>query len=204
MAIDTTGNRGSISTIVVDAGGIDPNEGWILIKSIEGHDEFNGTLTNMERTEGITILLDPTTPVIDGVQTAFFEYDETAEISPLSETRVVSETLESFAEDRPYYEYISDWERLFEVETMAQGWVGNSNVTLTHEIKLPNSSVWQEFEDSQFIVDGTLEFRIKLKNDELGGNAGIRRSRILLYAKADEVKIKWPKNIKTKVIPIQK
>lgn len=204
MGIDTSGNIGSVSTIIVDAGGVDPNEGWLLVKSIEGHDEFKGTLTNMERSDGITILLDPNTPVINDVQTAFFEYDETAEIEILAETRIVSETLEAYEEERPYYEYISDWERLSEVENMAQGWSGRSNVTLTHEVKLPNSEVWQEFEDSQFIVDGTVNFRIKLINDELGGNAGIRRSRILVYAKADEVEIKWPKNIKTKVIPITK
>jgi hypothetical protein len=199
--VDTTGNVGQMSTLVVDAGGIDPNEGWSLIQSIEGHDDFVGTLDNLYRKDGsITIFLDEDTPVIDGVQTAYFTYDETTEIEVLAETRVVSETLQPFDEDRPYFEYISDWTLLSDVQNMAEGYLGTSNVTLTHEIKLPNSDVWQEFGDSEFLISGTTEYRIKLVNDELGGNAGIRRSRILVYIKSEEVELKWPETTKTEVI----
>ncbi len=201
-AYDTTGNIGQMSSIVVDAGGVDPNEGWKLIQSIEGHDDFIGTLENLYRKEGsITIFLEEDTPVIDGYQTAYFTYDETAEIEILAETRIVSETLEAFAEDRPNWEYIAEWPLLSLVENMAEGGQGESNVTLVHEVQLPNADTWQEFTDSEFLLSGTLNFRIKLLNDEVGGNAGIRRSRILVYAKDNTVReLQWPETTKTLVI----
>ena len=201
-AYDTTGNIGRMSEIEVDAGGVDPTEGWKLIQSIEGHNEWNGTLENLYRIDGaITIFLDEDTPMIDGYQTAYFTYDETADIELLSETRIISETLEAFENDRPRWEYVADWTLLAEVENMAEGGVGSSNVTLVHEVKLPNSEVWQEFADSEFVVSGEMKFRIKLLNDELGGDAGIRRSRVLVYAKDEEAReLKWPETTKTQVI----
>lgn len=201
-AYDTTGNIGQMSSIVVDAGGVDPNEGWKLIQSIEGHDDFIGTLENLYRKEGsITIFLEEDTPVIDGYQTAYFTYDETADIPILAETRIVSETLEAFEEERPNWEYIAEWPLLSLVENMAEGGQGDSNVTLVHEVQLPNTDTWQEFTDSEFLLSGTLNFRIKLLNDEVGGNAGIRRSRILVYAKDNTVReLQWPETTKTLVI----
>ena len=200
--IDTTGNIGAMSRVEVDAGGVDPNEGWLLMQSIEGHDEFNGTLENLNRKDGsITIFLDENTPVENGVQTAYFTYDETSTIEVLGEVRMVSETLEAFEEDRQRWEYIADWELLSMVENMGEGGFGTSNVTLVHEVKLPNSEAWQEFTDSEFTILGSMEYRIKLINDELGGDAGIRRSRILVYTKDEEVReLKWPETIKTEVI----
>ena len=201
-AYDTTGNIGAMSEIEVDAGGVDPNEGWKLIQSIEGHDEFNGTLENLYRVEGsITIFLDEDTPMVDGYQTAYFTYDETADIELLGETRIISETLEAFENERPRWEFIADWPLLAEVENMAEGGYGASNVTLVHEVQFENSDAWQEFADSEFIISGELKFRIKLLNDELGGDAGIRRSRILIYAKDTEAEqLQWPETTKTQVI----
>jgi uncharacterized protein YaiE (UPF0345 family) len=187
---------------------IDPNAGWDLIQSIEGHDDFDGVLENMYRVDGsITIMLEQSTPMVNGLQTAYFYYAENTTIPILAETRIVSETLEAFAEDRPNWEYIAEWPLLSLVENMAEGGQDESNVTLTHEVKLPNSQVWQQFDDSEFALSGTVDYRIKLTNDQQDGNAGIRRSRILVYAESDEEgrTKSWPtEQIKTQIIPHKK
>ena len=203
---DTTGNIGAMSSLIMDPLEIDPNAGWDLIQSIEGHDDFIGVLENMYRVDGsITIMLEQSTPMVDGLQTAYFYYDEDTTIPILAETRIVSETLEAFAEDRPNWEYIAEWPLLSLVENMAEGGKDESNVTLTHEVKLPNSQVWQQFDDSEFALSGTVEYRIKLTNDQQDGNAGIRRSRILVYAESDDKVTKtWPTEIKTQIIPHKK
>ena len=205
-AYDTTGNIGAMSSLIMDPLEIDPNAGWDLIQSIEGHDDFIGTLENLYRIDGsITIMLEQNTPMVDGLQTAYFYYDENTTIPILAETRIVSETLEAFAEDRPNWEYIAEWPLLSLVENMAEGGQDESNVTLTHEVKLPNSEVWQQFDDSEFALSGTVDYRIRLTNDQQDGNAGIRRSRILVYAESDDkVTKQWPTEIKTQIIPHKK
>lgn len=203
--IDTTGNIGQMSSLIMDPLEIDPNAGWELIQSIEGHDDFDGVLDGLYRIDGsITIMLDPAVPMVNGKQTAYFYYNEDTTIPLLAETRIVSETLEAYAEDRPNWEYIAEWPLLSEVENMAEGGKSPSNVELVHEVKLPNSQVWQQFGDSEFPLNGTVEYRIQLTNDEQDGKAGIRRSRILVYAEREEVPLRWPTTVKTTVIPHKK
>jgi hypothetical protein len=60
------------------------------------------------------------------------------------------------------------------------------NVDLFHEVQLPGSSVWQEFESSEFPITGEMKFRIRLINREPDADAGIRKSRILIFAQSEE------------------
>lgn len=186
-ATDTSGNVGQMSDYLLNPGGIDPNDGWQLIQVIQGHPDWVGTLDNLFRRENsATLFLDPNTPVENGIQEAFFYYDETSTIPTLAETRIVSEDLLPFAEDGESWEFIAEWPLLSEVETMAQAGGSAGNVTLFHEVKLPGSDVWQEFTSSEFPITGELEFRIRLNNDEPDADAGIRKSRILIYAQKEE------------------
>ena len=187
-ATDTSDNPGRIATLIVQSeNGVDPNEGWELFQSIQGHFDWDGTLDNLYRPAdgGTTLLLVEATPVIDGKQTAFFYYNEDTNIDPLAEIRIVDETLRAFEEDVEYGEMMSDWDLLSEVESLAFGKVLDSNVTLTHEVKIGEGD-WQVFGDSVFTFSGDAKYRIRLENTLVGGKAGVDRSRILIYKRSEE------------------
>lgn len=189
-ATDTSGNVGQLADYLLNPGGIDPNDGWDLIQVIQGHPNWEGTLENLFRRENSqTLFIDPDTPIESGVQEAFFYYDETSTIPILAETRIVSEDLLAFEENNgESWEFISDWPLLSDVETMADpgGSGAEGNVDLFHEVQLPGSSVWQEFESSEFPITGEMKFRIRLINREPDADAGIRKSRILIFAQSEE------------------
>ena len=189
-ATDTSGNVGRLADFLLNPGGIDPNDGWDLIQVIQGHPNWEGTLDNLFRRENSqTLFLEPSTPVVDGVQEAFFYYDETSFIPTLAETRIVSEDLLAFEEDTgEEWEFIAEWPLLSLVETMADagGSGAEGNVDLFHEVQLPGSDVWQEFESSEFPITGEMKFRIRLINREPDADAGIRKSRILIFAQKEE------------------
>jgi hypothetical protein len=187
-ATDTSDNPGQVGAAGLEAvDPPDPGEGWELFQSIQGHFAWLGTLENLYRPAdgGSTLLLDESTPVIDGKQTAFFYYDEKTNIPVLSEVRIVSETLRAFEDEAEYGIYMSDWDLLSLVDPLSDGQVLDSNVTLTHEIKYAGGD-WQPFGDSVFSFSGEADFRIRLENTVVGGNAGIDRSRILIYTRSDE------------------
>ena len=186
-ATDTSDNPGQVASTIVDAPTpIDPGEGWELYQSIQGHFDWRGTYENMERRpNSSTLFLSDDTPVIDGKQTGYFYYEEGTTIPVLGQVRILSETLTPLQESVPSGQYMSDWQLLSDVENLAAGSLGESNVTLYHEVKLPGSSDWQEFGDSVFATNGGIEYRIRLVNTKLGGLAGIERSRILIYKEKD-------------------
>jgi predicted phage tail protein len=189
-ATDTSGNVGQMAQFLLNPGGIDPNEGWELLQVIQGHPLWLGTLENLFRRENSqTIFLDPNTPVENGVQEAFFYYEETSFIPTLGETRIVSEDLVAFEEDNgESWEFMSDWPLVSDVVTLADpgGTGAEGNVDLYHEVQLPGSDVWQEFTSSEFPITGELKYRIRLINREPDADAGIRKSRILIYAQKEE------------------
>jgi hypothetical protein len=127
--------------------------------------------------------------VENGVQEAFFYYEETSFIPTLGETRIVSEDLVAFEEDNgESWEFMSDWPLVSDVVTLADpgGTGAEGNVDLYHEVQLPGSDVWQEFTSSEFPITGELKYRIRLINREPDADAGIRKSRILIYAQKEE------------------
>ena len=90
---DTSGNPGCAMAEFWDPFG-DGGDGWTFVQVIEGHYDWDGVLENLERAEGTsTLLLDPSTPFENGVQTAYFYYNEDTPIEQLREVRVVNDAL---------------------------------------------------------------------------------------------------------------
>ena len=176
---DTSGNPGGIAETTFDAGGID-TDGWVLLQSIQGHFEWEGELVNLFRREGSSTIF-----MTEGESEAFFYYDDFTTIPSLGETRIISETLEPYGSQTDPWDTISDWPLLSEVESMAQTGGGSSNLEIYHELQLPGSDLWQEFQDSAFPIAGEVTYRIRLVNLTPEEEIGIERSRILIYAKEE-------------------
>lgn len=174
---DTSDNPGYIAEVTFDAGGID-TDGWTLLQSIQGHIEWIGEFDGLERRSGVSTIF-----MTLGRSEAFFYYDETSNIETLGETRVISETLVPYGSIEDPWEHISDWPTLGEVETMSQTGGGSSNLEIYHEVQLPGSTFWQQFEDSAFPIAGEVKYRIRLVNLTPEVEIGIEKSRILVYAK---------------------
>jgi hypothetical protein len=177
---DTSDNPGQIAEVTFDAGGID-TDGWTLLQSIQGHNEWIGVLDGLERRDGVTTIF-----MSAGLSEAFFYYDEDTNIPTLGETRIISETLVPYGSIEDPWEFISDWPTLGEVETMAQTGGGSSNLEIYHEVQLPGSEFWQQFEDSAFPISGQVKYRIRLVNLTPEEEIGIEKSRILVYAKEEQ------------------
>jgi sulfur carrier protein ThiS len=175
---DTSGNPGGIASDTYELdGGVD---GWELIQSIQGHILWEGELVNLERRDGVSSIF-----MTAGESEGFFYYDETSNIPQLGETRIISETLEAVGGQQDPWETISDWPLLSDVDNMAQTGGGVSNLEIYHEVQLPGSDLWQEFQDSAFPIAGEVKYRIRLVNLTPDEEIGIERSRILVYAKEE-------------------